>query len=353
MLCHSVFEPLFGVFLCEHKHEWWAQWPALQCSPNGTLNQHSCSTESASAGETHHPKEWCMEPVNWPIEVQLGSTNSKDLPVLFQGSHQGSFLNEHCLLWLLLPEGPELWLSIQPSLMCSRLSRRCRHPLHCGPPTAMSLSNCQPNSIELTNCHIPNITPVIPQWNVYHLAPTSKSRMLEHQLKQGGARHWVSSIPRQTLPEPRSIIHLTRTQPMGSIGPHTHTAPSLPYPTNLWKRGAWSQGRCVFLSCRCFVSVCSVNNQFEICLFKLMWNWQSMFWTDQLACKIMPFVDALLADGLKLCPHVWRNHWMGFHNVKSSTNVNHFHIHFTLQSFIKLAHKFLLQFDSIELTTTC
>jgi len=34
-----------------------------------------------------------MELGNWPIEVQLGSTNSKGLPMLFQGSHQGLLLN--------------------------------------------------------------------------------------------------------------------------------------------------------------------------------------------------------------------------------------------------------------------
>jgi len=40
-----------------------------------------------------------MELGNWPIKVQLGSTNSKGLPVLFQGSHQGLFLNNnHYLL---------------------------------------------------------------------------------------------------------------------------------------------------------------------------------------------------------------------------------------------------------------
>jgi len=43
--------------------------------------------------EMHHPKGCCMELGNWPIKVQLGSTNSKGLPVLFQGSHQGLFLN--------------------------------------------------------------------------------------------------------------------------------------------------------------------------------------------------------------------------------------------------------------------
>jgi len=30
---------------------------------------------------------------NWPTEVQLESTNSNGLPVLFQGSHQGLPLN--------------------------------------------------------------------------------------------------------------------------------------------------------------------------------------------------------------------------------------------------------------------
>jgi len=36
-----------------------------------------------------------MELGNWSIKNQLGSTNSKGLPVLFQGSHQGCLLNNH------------------------------------------------------------------------------------------------------------------------------------------------------------------------------------------------------------------------------------------------------------------
>jgi len=59
--------------------------------PNGTFNQHL--PESASIGQMQHPKGCCMQLRNWPIKVQLGSTNSKGLPVLFQGSHQGLFLN--------------------------------------------------------------------------------------------------------------------------------------------------------------------------------------------------------------------------------------------------------------------
>jgi len=38
-----------------------------------------------------------MELGNWSIKNQLGSTNSKGLPVLFQGSHQGFLLNNHYL----------------------------------------------------------------------------------------------------------------------------------------------------------------------------------------------------------------------------------------------------------------
>jgi len=51
--------------------------------PHGTFNQHSCSAERPSMEEMQHPKGCCMELGNWPIRVQLGSTNSKGLHVLF------------------------------------------------------------------------------------------------------------------------------------------------------------------------------------------------------------------------------------------------------------------------------
>jgi len=60
-------------------------------------NQHSCSAER-SIDRMQRLKGRCMELGNWPILVQLGSTNSKGLPVLFQGSHQVFFLNNHQLL---------------------------------------------------------------------------------------------------------------------------------------------------------------------------------------------------------------------------------------------------------------
>jgi len=63
--------------------------------PNGMFNQ--CLPEGTSIGQIQHPKGCCMELGNWPIKVQLRSTNSKGLPVLFQGSHQGLLLNNHHL----------------------------------------------------------------------------------------------------------------------------------------------------------------------------------------------------------------------------------------------------------------
>jgi len=58
---------------------------------HGTFNQHL--TESTSMEKTQHPKGCCVELGNWPLKVQLGSTNSKGLPALFQGSHQGLLTN--------------------------------------------------------------------------------------------------------------------------------------------------------------------------------------------------------------------------------------------------------------------
>ena len=47
--------------------------------------------------ETQHPKGCCVELGNWPIKVQLGSTNSKGLPALVQGSRQGFLLNNQLI----------------------------------------------------------------------------------------------------------------------------------------------------------------------------------------------------------------------------------------------------------------
>ena len=69
-----------------------------QVLTHGTSNQHACSAERPSMVEMQHPKGCCVELVNWSIKNQLGSTNSKGLPVLFQGSHQGMLPNDHCLL---------------------------------------------------------------------------------------------------------------------------------------------------------------------------------------------------------------------------------------------------------------
>ena len=56
-----------------------------------------------------------MELGNWSIKNQLGSTNSKGLPVLFQGSHQGFLLNNHY---------------VYPSAVSRRLSVVVYHGIH-------------------------------------------------------------------------------------------------------------------------------------------------------------------------------------------------------------------------------
>jgi len=97
-----------------------------------------------------------MELGNWPIKVQLGSTNSKGLPVLFQGSHQGLFLNKNCyyLLTTHRHHGP-LHPSIHPSihLLCSLLSgvspsnHRQRHAIgqHLPSPSDIHMPHPEPS----------------------------------------------------------------------------------------------------------------------------------------------------------------------------------------------------------------
>jgi len=70
------------------------------CTPvltNGTSNQHACSAERPSIGKMQHPKGCCVELGNGSIKNQLGSTNSKGSPVLFQGSHHGFFLTDQLI----------------------------------------------------------------------------------------------------------------------------------------------------------------------------------------------------------------------------------------------------------------
>ena len=107
--------------------------------------RYACFTDSPSIEKIQRPKGCCMELGNWSIKNQLGSTNSKGLPVLFQGSHQGSFLNKQLSSLLLLPTRPAQRLApsnqpiIHPSapnvlqvvvLLISLPLSACRPPCH-------------------------------------------------------------------------------------------------------------------------------------------------------------------------------------------------------------------------------
>ena len=107
-----------------------------------------------------------MELGNWSTKNQLGSTNSKGLPVLFQGSHQGLHLNNqsiHCDR----SHGHAMGMPMVPS--CSSTPTPTRHPnpvhhrcchrlrllscllLPCGPsmtPAELARTSIQPSFIQ-------------------------------------------------------------------------------------------------------------------------------------------------------------------------------------------------------------
>jgi len=109
--------------------------------------------------ETQHPKGCCVELGNWPIKVQLGSTNSKDLPALFQGSRQGFLLNNQ----LIHHDGSNGHAHCHPfaCLQVSRIQHDAKPRLHPHPNNhhlQMSLRPClQPCSMPLL--FIPNAHP--------------------------------------------------------------------------------------------------------------------------------------------------------------------------------------------------
>jgi len=81
---------------------------------------------------------------------------------------------------------------------------------------------------------VPTTTPCGSRKKAHCLAPTIKSRTLEHKslVNQSSSSPVVGRAPEH--PPARSDATL------GSSGPHTHCDQS-PYPTNLWKKGAWPQ----------------------------------------------------------------------------------------------------------------
>jgi len=93
--------------------------------------------------EIQHPKGCCVKLGNWPIEVQLGSTNSKGLPVRFQGSYQGCLLNNQLIYGGSHghAHGPFLIIVNPPPhrIQCHQ-TKRTRHPVPMKPTTSTAVA---------------------------------------------------------------------------------------------------------------------------------------------------------------------------------------------------------------------
>ena len=124
-----------------------------------TISTLSCSNESVSTGEMQHPKGWCMEPGGWSIKVELGSTNSTGLPVLFQGLPPGSLSKQSVELSLSQSHGHAHGL-VSKSHACAAFST----VIHCTPNkkpagnlfpwTGRDPSQCQIREFEHQSWHL-------------------------------------------------------------------------------------------------------------------------------------------------------------------------------------------------------
>ena len=149
-------------------------------------NQHL--PESTSIGKTPHPKGCCVELGNWLIKVQLGSTNSKGLPVLFQGSHQVFFSNKHQLL--------------------------CRHPVAHPNVLQVVVSRCGSSPMESSPIN-ESMEAILPSPSCYHQPPIQANH---------NARPSHRSVPRRTsvtwLHKPINRFEHQSELPLVKIGHH-------------------------------------------------------------------------------------------------------------------------------------
>jgi len=155
---------------------------ALQCS--AMERAISTGLKAHPWAEIQHPKGWCMELGNWPIKVQLGSTNSKGLPVLFQGSHQGSFLNKCHYPLSAVPTATSILSNADSHPIRSTIP----HQLSCcvlSPPPRPSI---QHNAMPINQSIRPNLAPKC------HLSSLRTPSIV------------ASQAPRRALPRPR--LHL-------------------------------------------------------------------------------------------------------------------------------------------------
>jgi len=200
-----------------------------------------------------------MELGNWPIKVQLGSTNSKGLPVLFQGSHQGLLLNNHYFYSLQQEPRACPWFLLVPcnSLSCSSYNQTSIpsqlsccvessitsiHPIPCNqsnqaewytklPPWAAS----KPHQSIVVASQAPRRTPTAKA----PPCPTSNTGMPVHQWSCPLVNTVANHDGRR---KPRSVLRMASIQP---IPQGAHTPGGLLFLPNkpMQRRGAWPRER--------------------------------------------------------------------------------------------------------------
>jgi len=169
---------------------------------------------------------------NWPIKVQLGSTNSKGLPVLHQGSHQGFLLNNqlihydgsnghaHCHPFTCLQVS-----QIQIQIQIQRDAKPRLHPHPNNQPAASTI----PPSMPATSLRATVIQPECPSSSTNMLPPsTARRRAGCHLILQlVEPNQLTESIIRWVGPscQPRNTGSASAQHPHGWLPPSMYKGP--------------------------------------------------------------------------------------------------------------------------------
>jgi len=184
-----------------------------------------------------------MELGNWSIKNQLGSTNSKGLPVLFQGSHQGLHLNNQ-----LIHYDRSHGHAHGPILLVNTPSPKAR--LHL--PSSSKATSTPPVVLTMSqlSCRLIDPSPsAIPAEPIIHLPPTQiasrvhrnpqHSPLLAPQANQAEPEHPVKMILMSNRKNATGMAERLRSVLHQPYSHHRYTRPTsctVSCPTSLKKR---------------------------------------------------------------------------------------------------------------------
>ena len=145
-------------------------------------NQYACFTE-------RNPKGRGEEPGNWSFRIQLGSTSSKGLPVLFQGLPPGFFLLIIIIIYSNVAAAAISQLSIVVSLCFCRPP--CPHPSI--PATSPTVAILHPASHKALECRLKTSTdPPIrqPSWPPLQAVSADSLHRGASSVRAPNGLHW-------------------------------------------------------------------------------------------------------------------------------------------------------------------